>query len=79
MENNPSKNIHKINRTLICPPKVGHHNQPIKVQIFMGKHYSLEFKHHIVKLILEEHWGVRESTEYFHIASHSSVAVWLTL
>ncbi|EKX97902.1 hypothetical protein HMPREF9996_00674, partial [Aggregatibacter actinomycetemcomitans Y4] len=54
-------------------------NQPIKVQIFMGKHYSLEFKHHIVKLILEEHWGVRESTEYFHIASHSSVAVWLTL
>ncbi|AHN72749.1 hypothetical protein CF65_02681 [Aggregatibacter actinomycetemcomitans HK1651] len=30
----------KNNRTLICTPKVGHYDQLIKVQIFMGKHYS---------------------------------------
>ena len=62
---------------MICTPKVGHHNQQIKVQIFMGKHYSIEFKHHIVKLVLEEHWGIREVAQRFHIASHSSVVVWL--
>ncbi|WP_109077069.1 helix-turn-helix domain-containing protein [Aggregatibacter kilianii] len=43
----------------------------------MGKHYSLEFKYHIIKLILESHWGIREVSQRFHIASHSSVVVWL--
>ncbi|EHK89920.1 helix-turn-helix domain-containing protein [Aggregatibacter actinomycetemcomitans] len=41
----------------------------------MGKHYSIEFKHHIVKLVLEEHWGIREVAQHFHIAAHSSVVV----
>ncbi|WP_241009463.1 hypothetical protein [Aggregatibacter actinomycetemcomitans] len=31
----------------------------------MGKHYSIEFKHHIVKLVLEEHWGIREAAQHF--------------
>ena len=43
----------------------------------MGTHYSLKFKYHIVKLVLEEHWGVREAAQHFHIATHSSVVVWL--
>lgn len=60
---------------MICTPKVGHHNQPVKVQIIMGKHYSIKFKHHIVKLVLEEHWGIREAAQHFHIAAHSSVVV----
>ncbi|WP_233419223.1 hypothetical protein [Aggregatibacter actinomycetemcomitans] len=41
----------------------------------MGKHYSIEFKHHIIKLVLEEHWGIREVVQHFHIATHSSVVV----
>ncbi|KOE64926.1 helix-turn-helix domain-containing protein, partial [Aggregatibacter actinomycetemcomitans] len=32
---------------------------------------------HIVKLVLEEHWGIREAAQHFHIATHSSVVVWL--
>lgn len=43
----------------------------------MGTHYSLKFKYHIVKLVLEEHWGVREAAQHFHITTHSSVVVWL--
>ncbi|MBN6068564.1 helix-turn-helix domain-containing protein [Aggregatibacter actinomycetemcomitans] len=43
----------------------------------MGKHYSIEFKYHIVKLVLDEHWGVREAAQHFHIAAYSSVVVWL--
>ncbi len=41
----------------------------------MGKHYSLEFKYNIVKLVLEEHWGIREAAQHFYIATHSSVVV----
>lgn len=43
----------------------------------MGKHYSIKFKLHIVKLILEEHWGVREVAEVFNILGHTSVITWL--
>ncbi|AEW77819.1 hypothetical protein CF65_02419 [Aggregatibacter actinomycetemcomitans HK1651] len=36
------------------PPKARHHSSPIKVQIIMGKHYSIEFKNHIVNLAQRE-------------------------
>ena len=41
----------------------------------MVKHYSIEFKYHTVKLVLEEHWGIREAAQHFHIATHPSVVV----
>lgn len=67
----------KLDRTLICTPKVGHLNQQIKVQIFMGKHYSTEFKLQVIQQVLTHQMGIREVAHYFSIPSHSSIVMWL--
>lgn len=62
---------------MICTPKVGHLNQQIKVQIFMGKHYSTEFKLQVIQQVLTHQMGIREVAHYFSIPSHSSIVMWL--
>lgn len=53
----------KNKQKLICSPKVGHHPQ-IKEQIFMGKHYSTEFKLQAISFVSEQGMSVRQAAEY---------------
>ncbi|SUB34413.1 Uncharacterised protein [[Pasteurella] mairii] len=45
------------NYLVICTPKVGQINQLNKVQIFMGKHYSTEFKFQVIQYVLNHQMG----------------------
>ncbi|KYK95712.1 hypothetical protein ANH9776_03540 [Aggregatibacter actinomycetemcomitans serotype e str. ANH9776] len=41
------------------PPKARHYSPPIKVQIIMGKHYSIEFKNHIINYHTEKNGNAK--------------------
>ncbi|QLB19240.1 helix-turn-helix domain-containing protein [Mannheimia granulomatis] len=43
----------------------------------MGKHYSTEFKLHVIQQVLNHQMGVREVAQHFSISTHSSVVMWL--
>lgn len=46
------------------PPKVGQINQLNKVQIFMGRHYSTEFKFQVIQYVLNHQMGVVKSHNF---------------
>ena len=49
---------------MICTPKVGLNKPTIEVQIFMGKHYTIEFKLQVIQPILNGKMSIREAARF---------------
>lgn len=58
-------------------PKSWTKQPTIKVQIFMGKHYTIAFKLQVLQPILKGKMSIREAARFYNIPSDTLVGTWL--